>query len=115
MLELCQNHFEVITVIVITVTVILMVICLVKKLFRLAIGLALLYIAVPIVFTVVWGDGKAYVSKFASMFQPAYQQQIEDAYRFFKDKDSEDSFIDYEAVSSAVTDVFQQIIDQHPH
>lgn len=111
MFEFVDTHYTTIIVVAIVLAIALITLCVVMKLFKVAISLGILCIIVPIIFTIFWGDGSEYVSKFASFFQPAYQQQIEDAYEYYKKKDAEDPFVDYGAVSSAVTDVFQGIKD----
>ena len=105
MYEFLTENYTTILIVAIAVVIALLVLCIIAKLFKIAIGLAILCIVVP---TVFWGDGSEYVSKFASFFQPAYKQQIEDAYEYYKRKDSEDPFVDYDAVSNAVTDIFQK-------
>ena len=107
MLEFINTHHTAIIVVVIGLAIALITLCVLMKLFKVAISLGILCIIVPIIFTIFWGDGSEYVSRLASFFQPAYQQQIEDAYEYYKKKDAEDPFIDYGAVSSAVTEVFQ--------
>lgn len=108
MYEFLTENYTTILIVAIAVVIALLVLCIIAKLFKIAIGLAILCIVVLIIFTVFWGDGSEYVSKFASFFQPAYKQQIEDAYEYYKRKDSEDPFVDYDAVSNAVTDIFQK-------
>lgn len=82
------------------------------KLHRIAIGLTILSIVVPVIFTLCWGDGSRYVSTFASFFQPAHRQQIEEAYNFYKRKDAEDPFMDHDVVSKAITTFFETTSDQ---
>ena len=105
MLDFFYEHYEIL-ICVAVICIVLFGICIFAKLFRVAIGIAVVAIIVPIVFTIFWGDGSAYVSKFSSFFEPAYQQQIEDAYRYYKEKDAEDPFINYDEVSNTVTDFF---------
>lgn len=108
MLAFLEEHpTEILTAAVIMV-VILVGLCLVAKLFKLAIGLLVIAIVVPVLFTIFWGDGHGYVQTFASFFSPKYQQQIESAYDYYREKDSEDPVVDYDAVSDAVTDLFDQ-------
>ena len=67
----------------------------VTRLFRVGITLLDLAIILPILCAVLWGDGDAYVSKFASIFTPELEQQITDGYHFYKEQDSKDPILDY--------------------
>ena len=67
----------------------------VTRLFRVGITLLGLAIILPILCSVLWGDGDVYVSKFASIFTPELEQQITDGYRFYKEQDSKDPILDY--------------------
>lgn len=91
--------------------VLLFGLCLAAKLFRVAVGLLVLSAVIPIMFAVFWGDGRDYVSQFAGIFYPKHQQQIIEAYEFYKGKDAEDPFVNAEAVSDAVTDAFAELSD----
>ena len=106
MLAFAEEHYTIILIAAIIIVLAVFILCLLAKLFKVAIGLAIAAALIPVLFTIFWGDGTEYVSKFASLFEPEHRQQIEEAYRFYKEKDSEDPFIDYDAVSDAVTDVF---------
>lgn len=110
MLTFVETHSSFLLSIAIIAAVTALVICLVAKLFKLAIGVIVISIFIPILFTIFWGDGSAYVSRFASMFEPAYQQQIEGLYKYYKDKDTEDPFVNYDAVSKQVTDIFDSVL-----
>lgn len=109
MLAFAEEHYGIILLITAIIVLVIFTLCLIGKMFKIAVGLALLSIIIPILFTIFWGDGSEYVSRFASLFEPAHQQQIEDAYQFYKDKDAEDPFVDYDAVSESVTNVFRDV------
>lgn len=109
MVQFIEQHFDTIVIISVVVIAIVLVLCLIAKLFKLAIGVAILAVVIPIIFTIFWGDGSAYVSKFASFFNPKYQEQIESAYQYYKDKDAEDPFVDYDAVKDAVSDALTDV------
>ena len=87
----------------------LFTICIIRKFIRLAIGIAVMSIVIPILFTIFWGDGSAYISELASYLDPKHQQQLEEAYAYYKKRDAEDQTIDYDAVSNKITDVFGSI------
>ena len=54
-------------------------------------------------------DGSAYISELASYLTPNHQQQLEDAYAYYKDQDSKDPIINSDAVSDKITDIFDSI------
>ena len=91
------------------VLLLFLVLSIVARLFHIAICLAIAAIMIPIAFTIFWGDGTEYVQTFASFLQPKYEQQVNEAYAYFKAKDSEDPFVDYDAVSKTATDIFQDV------
>lgn len=106
MLAFMETKYTTVLAIGLVAAVILFTICIIRKFVRLAIGIAVLSIIVPVLFTIFWGDGSAYVSELASYLNPKYQQQLEDAYAFYKEKDAEDPVVNYDAVSDRITDVF---------
>lgn len=91
--------------------VVLFTICVIKKFVRLAIGIAILSVLIPALFTIFWGDGSSYISEIASYLTPNHQHQLEEAYAYYKERDAENQIIDYEAVSDKITDVFTAIQD----
>ena len=114
MYEFVSENLTTILIVAAVVAIVLIILCIVAKLFKIAIGLCILSVVVPIIFTIFWGDGGRYVSTFESFFQPAYQQRIEDIYDYYKQKDSEDPFVNYDAVSNTVTDIFQHAFETVP-
>lgn len=71
---------------------------LVTRLFRVGITLVALAIILPILCTILWGDGDAYVSGFASIFTPEIEERITEGYHYYKEQDSKDPVLDYEQV-----------------
>lgn len=106
MLAFFQQHSLAVLTVGLALAVIAFTICIISKFFKLAVAIAILSVAVPVLFTIFWGDGTHYVEDIASCFQPKYQQQITDAYAYYKEKDNEDPLIDYDAVSEKVTNIF---------
>jgi len=104
-----EENFSVILTVTLVLLLVILGICLVAKLFKVAVGILILALVVPYLFMVFWGDGETVVSRFASIFEDKYQQQIEEAYQFYKEKDAEDPFVDYDAASDVVTDVFNDV------
>ena len=70
----------------------------VTRLFRVGITLLGLAIILPILCAVLWGDGDAYVSKFASIFKPEIEKQITKEYHYNKEQDSKDTILDNDQV-----------------
>ena len=68
MYEFVSENLTTILIVAAAVAIVLIILCIVAKLFKIAIGLAILYVVVPIIFTIFWGDGGRYVAKFASFF-----------------------------------------------
>ena len=112
MLDFIRTNWETIIILAVAIAGALLVVCLIQKLFRLAIGVFILGILVPILFTIFWGDGYEYVEQFSSIFTDKYSTQITTAYDYYKKKDAEDPFIDYDAVSNTVTMVFDEFKDK---
>lgn len=116
MLVFLENHFETIIGIALMPTLILLIFCIAVKLLKRMAAAIILAIAVPVLFTIFWGNGGAYIARFASFFEPAYQQQIEDAYQYYREKDLEDPFVDPAAVSetaaNAVDALRQAMMEQ---
>ncbi len=107
MLEFIKENIQLITTISIALFATLFIICIIKKFVRLAIGLAVMTVLIPILFTVFWGDGTEYVHEFASVFAEPHRQNIEEFYEEFKERDREAPVIDYGAVSEKATHVFE--------
>jgi len=103
-----QEHLPAILVVTMVCAVIFIVICIIKKLFQIAIGLFIATLIIPILFTVFWGDGARYVSQFASLFEEPHKQQIEQVYEYYKKKDAEDPFVNADAVSDQITHTFDE-------
>jgi len=109
MSSLIQGNYAAVLVAGFVAAVILFTICIIKRFVRLAIGIAVLSIIIPVLFTIFWGDGTTYISELASYLAPKYQQQLQDAYAYYKKKDSEDPVIHSDAVSDKITDVFSAV------
>ena len=67
-------------IIFIVVVAICLAVSILLRLTRIALVLAGLFILVPILCTIMWGDGTDFVSKFASIFAPEIEQGINDGY-----------------------------------
>lgn len=69
---------------------------------RVIITLVALLIIVPILCTVLWGDGTDYVSKFASIFTPQIEQDINDGYQIYKEENANRPVVDMDQVHEYV-------------
>lgn len=112
MQEFIEQNWQDILFWVIVIALALLVVCIIKKLFRIAIALFILSVIIPALFTICWGDGHEYVEKFASFFIEEHGEKIVSIYDYFKEKDAENPFVDYDAVSNTVTDIFAQFRDK---
>ena len=112
MQEFIAENWQDILFWVVVVAIALLVVCVMKKLFRIAFALFVLGVLIPTLFTVFWGDGHAYVEQFASFLTDEHSERIVSIYDYFKQKDAEDPIIDYDAVSNTVTSVFDQFRDR---
>lgn len=85
---------------------ILLAVCLVvailMRVTRVIITLVALLIIVPILCTVLWGDGTDYVSKFASIFTPQIEQDINDGYQIYKEENANHPVVDMDQVNEYV-------------
>lgn len=83
---------------------ILMAICLVLSVLfhmsRAAIVFLIMLITVPMLCTIMWGDGSRYVARVASLFTPEIEQQINDGYRVYHDANAEDPVVDLDQIES---------------
>lgn len=88
----------------IKVAAILMAICLVLSIIfhmpRLTFTLVVMVVLVPILCTIMWGDGQKYVAKVASLFVPEIEQQINDSYSLYHDLNASDPVVDLDQVQS---------------
>lgn len=109
MLAFLQQNYMPALIIGGILAIVLFTICIIRKFIRLAIGIAIMSVLIPILFTIFWGDGSAYISELASYLTPNHQQQLEEAYAYYKKQDAEDPIINSDAVSDKITDVFDSI------
>ena len=85
--------------IVLILGILSLVVSIIMRLTRLVITIAVLLIVVPIICTVLWGDGTVYVSSFASVFSPQIEEEINSGYRYYKEQYAEDPTVDMDQLS----------------
>jgi len=112
MLELIQDNIQLISICSVILFSVLLLICIIGRFFRVAIGLVILSVLIPILFTVFWGDGREYVHEFTSVFAEPHKQNIEEFYDAFKEREQSSPVIDYEAVSEKATHVFEAVTQE---
>lgn len=91
------------------VAVILMVICLVLSVIfhmpRAAFTFVILLVFVPVLCTIMWGDGQKYVAKVASLFTPEIEQSINEGYGIYHDANAQDPVVDLDQVQAYIDGV----------
>lgn len=78
--------------------VLLICVILFFKIAKKAVSIVILCILLSIMTTVFWGNGQPYVDAFSSLFSPEYAEEIQDAYKNYKEQDAQEPFLDYEDV-----------------
>jgi len=98
------------------IAVVLIVVCLVLSvifhMFRAVIVLGVLLITIPILCTIMWGDGEMYVSKVASLFTQEIEQQINDGYKAYHDANAEDPVVDLDQLESYMDQFMEKAKEQ---
>ena len=88
----------------IKIAAVLMAICLVLSVLfhmpRAAIVFLVMLITVPVLCTIMWGDGSGYVARIASFFTPEIEQQSNDGYRVYHDANAKDPVVDLNQIES---------------
>lgn len=99
-------------IIFIAVIAICLAISILLRLTRIALVLVGLFVLVPILCTVMWGDGTDFVSKFASIFAPEIEQSINDGYGQYRDQNAKDPIVDIDQLDRYFQDAQQAVKDQ---
>lgn len=99
-------------IIFIVVVAICLAVSILLRLTRIALVLAGLFILVPILCTIMWGDGIDFVSKFASIFAPEIEQGINDGYGQYRDQNAKDPIVDIDQLDKYFQDAQQAVKDQ---
>lgn len=74
--------------------------------------IALLVVLVPILCTIMWGDGSDYVSKFASLFTSDIETGINEGYEAYRDENAKNPVVDLEQVEQYFDDASQWVGDK---
>lgn len=97
--------------IILVVLAVLLLVALVFRLLKVAVVIALLVITVPIICTIMWGDGTDYVSKFASIFSPGIEVGINDGYEAYREEYAKDPVVDLDQVKQYFDDAGKWVGD----
>ncbi|WP_289026357.1 hypothetical protein [uncultured Flavonifractor sp.] len=85
---------HIILIVILVILAVCLVFAILFRLIRIAVVVVGLIILVPILCTIMWGDGTGYVSKFASIFSPEIEESINDGYETYRDQNAEDPIVD---------------------
>lgn len=103
------------------IILILLAVCLglslLMRMFRAFLVTLLLMILLPIVATIMLGNGKSYVSTFASFFTPSLEQHIIDGYDFYQEQYQQNPILDFgqlEKYSRDAVSAFKGLLDKTP-
>lgn len=104
-------NFRTAMIVIFAIIIILMVVALVSKLFRLAIVLGVLAVFVPIIITIAAGDGAVYVEKATFFLQDDIRQEIIQQYDEYARQEKADPVIDGDRAQQAFSDAKDSIKD----
>lgn len=99
-------------IIAIILLAIFLIIAIILRLIRIAIVIGALIILVPILCTIMWGNGTTFVSKFASLFTQDIEQSITDGYEQYREQNAKDPIVDIDQIDQYFNDAGQAIKDQ---
>lgn len=76
----------------------LLVVFLVNRAFHMLIAIGVALLLIPVLITVFWGDGSAYLEETTKIFPTEQREKIMDGYCYFRAKDQENPVVNEEAV-----------------
>lgn len=79
-------------------TAVIVVVLLILRLFKVAIGIFLVVTIVPILCTLFFGDGSDLIDQAAKYLPPEAGQQLEESYDYFKERERMDPVLDTEQI-----------------
>lgn len=80
--------------------------------FRVVVVAVVLAILVPICVTIMCGEGETYVARFASLFSPRIEQQINDGYHDFSEAEKKNPVLDSDGMHDAFNDLWNAAKDK---
>lgn len=107
-----MDHLKTLLIIFLVIIAISLIISIIFRLVRVALVLGAMIIIVPILCTIMWGDGTNFVSKFASLFTPEIEQSINDGYVQYRDQNAKDPIVDLDQWDQYFQDAQQAVKDK---
>lgn len=108
-------NFELILTLTIVLVLAALIVLVIMKLFKVAIGVGIAFVVIPMMFNLFFGDGSAMIKQAAEYLPPEKGQQLEESYNYFKQKESQDQLIDtqkiLEAAEEAKNNVHEKLQD----
>lgn len=107
------EQLQTILIVAVVVLALCLVCAIVLRMIKAIAIFAVLLVLVPTLCTIMWGDGHAYVSRFASLFTPEIEQQINDGYQTYFDANAEHPIVDFDDLKN-YGQIFVLPNDQNP-
>ncbi len=101
MLSQMFERWPTFSLVFIAILVILLVVFTIGRLFRAAIGVAVILVVAPVLFSVFWGDGTEYVDALSEFLSEKQSEMLQTGYHYYLEQEKKDPIIDYDAVSEA--------------
>lgn len=92
--EIWKNHTGACLAVAALVTLALLALILVKML-KVAAGLAIVAIGIPILAVIFWGNGAGYVDSLTRLLDEPKREQILESYAFYRFREEQDPIIDF--------------------
>lgn len=83
-------NFELIMTLTIVLAAAALIVLIILKLFKVAIGLGFLFIVIPLLFNLFFGNGSVLVQQAADHLPDDVGNQVVEGYDYFKEKEAED-------------------------
>lgn len=95
-------------IVCIVVLVIILIVSIVTRLFRLAAVILVLILVIPPTISILCGNGAGYVEKISSFFTPEIQEQINDTYQDYSEREKQDPVLNEQGVQDALGDLWEK-------
>ena len=106
---------KVLLIIFIVILLIVLALAIIFRLIRIAIVLGVIVLLVPILCTIMWGDGSAYISKIATIFTSDIEESINRGYEEYREENAKNPIVDmnqlqeyFDNAGDAVKDALNQ-------
>lgn len=105
-------NWNIVLPIAMAILLVIVIVAIFQRAFRVVIAAVFLSIAIPVGVAIMSGDGADYISRFASLFTPAIEQQINDGYHDFSVTEKENPVLDKEATQDAFAQLWDMAKDK---